>query len=600
MINFITSEMEMIGHQCGWKVASDAILYNLHNYGTNFFSWLDRELFLRPIKLEWTGILHNVVNYPNNQPRGFIHPLNELINHENFKSSLDKCKGIYTLSKHTTKFIKSSVDIEVETIYHPSNEMPLFSYEAYSRNPRILHVGQWMRNYQSYVDLKLDHISKRMIACEDWHYKRIKSAYGSEVEVVPRLLHVEYKNLFNNSIFFLDLFDVSACNVILECISSCAPLLIRRLPAAEEYLGADYPMFYENLEQARELAQDDVICKTHNYLIALDKSKFDRLNFIQSIAQSKIYNSLDPNIKRPLFRWTVGRTCDKGYEVLKHSIKGAMKSFGPERFDWVINYNKLPEDKLFHISRNILAGLPAPVSMIEQNGDDIPIPHSFDSSHDASTFHDVSSGSWWKICPPRLRIDAHELIMDNDIVMLKPNKEILQFLQGNSTLVLEDNSIHLGRYNDLFDLRNASALNSGLIGLPPLYDFGKAIHKMWFDNGKYDNLVGGDEQGLLTATLKQQQHIIIPRNKIIGLHPHKLALEAITDGLLHFNIVNHQSPNSSLDYKYRFWIEYEDIDINRLISIADGLHFYQMNLDKTHYAWDKCVNIFNRKSVWFI
>lgn len=599
MINFITSEMEMIGHQCGWKLASDAILSSLHNYGTNFFSWLDRELFLRPIKLEWTGILHNVVNYPDNQPRGFIHPLNDLINQKNFRSSLDYCKGIYTLSQYTTEFIRSFVDIQVDTIYHPLNEMPLFSYENYLRNPKILHVGQWMRNYQSYVDLKLDDISKCMIACEDWHYKRIKSVYGSQVEVAPRLPRTLYKNLFKDSIFFLDLFDVSACNVIMECISSCAPLLIRRLPAAEEYLGKDYPMFYENLEQARELTKDDIIYKTHNYLTVLDKNKFDSRNFVQSIAQSHIYTSLDPNIKRPLFRWTVGHTCDKGYEVLKHSIIGAMKSFGPEKFDWVITYNKLPEDKLFYISRNILADLPAPVSMIEQNERDMPIPHSFDASHNASTFHDVSSGSWWKICPPRLRIDTHEIIMDNDIVMLKPNEQIMQFLRGSNTLILEDNSIHLGRYKDLFNLKNTSTLNSGLIGLPPLYDFGEAIYKMWFHNGQYDNLVGGDEQGLLTATLKQQEHIIIPRNKIIGLHPHKMALESITSGLLHFNIVNYQSPNASLDYKYRFWIEYEDIDIDKLIDIADGLHFYQMNLNKTHYAWNKCINILNRKPVWF-
>lgn len=601
-INFIRSEMEMIGHQKGWRVASDIIQSQFHNYGTNFFSWLDRELYLRSIKQEWTGILHNVVDYPDHYSRGFIHPLRELVEEPNFKSSLSRCLGLYTLSDYTTEFIRSHVDVPVETLYHPKKIMPLFDYKKFIKYRKICHIGQWMRNYDSFVGLKLNETSKHLIGCDKWHYDRIRRLYGSHgISIIPRLEEQQYELLFTDSIFFLDLYDVSACNVILECISSNAPLIVKRLPAAEQYLGKDYPLFYSDTLEAQEIIDDDRrILDGHVYLLSMDKSKFEPESFAKSISESGIYKSLPSDTKRPLFRWTLGHTCDKGYDILKHSIAGAMKCLGPESFDWAITYNRIPEDKLFYISRTILADLPAPVCMIEQCEDDMPIPHILDASHNASTYHHVSSGSWWKVCPPRLRIDAHELIMDNDVVMLRANDDILRFLQDDSTLVLEDNSIHLGRYASLFDLRNEPALNSGLIGLPPAYDFGKALYETWINNGQYQNLVGGDEQGLLTATLKRQKHITIPRSKVIGLHPHKLALEAVSSGLLHFNVINHQAPNSSLDYKYRFWIDYEDIDIDKLMYITDAFHFYQMNLNKPHRAWNMYVEkLKNMPHIWF-
>ena len=52
---------------------------------------------------------------------------------------------------------------------------------------------------------------------------------------------------------FNDYLEPAGSNLISECISAEATLVINRHPALEEYLGRDYPLFYDTSAEAHEL-----------------------------------------------------------------------------------------------------------------------------------------------------------------------------------------------------------------------------------------------------------------------------------------------------------------------------------------------------------
>jgi hypothetical protein len=56
----------------------------------------------------------------------------------------------------------------------------------------------------------------------------------------------DYENILKESCIFIDLEDCVANNTILECIKFNTPVITRRHPSIEEYIGKDYPLFFEN------------------------------------------------------------------------------------------------------------------------------------------------------------------------------------------------------------------------------------------------------------------------------------------------------------------------------------------------------------------
>ena len=61
------------------------------------------------------------------------------------------------------------------------------------------------------------------------------------------------------------------------------PILINRLSGSEDYLGKNYPFFYDSIEEASFLLSEDNIFKSHYYLKNKDKSIFSIKNMTSSI-----------------------------------------------------------------------------------------------------------------------------------------------------------------------------------------------------------------------------------------------------------------------------------------------------------------------------
>ena len=111
---------------------------------------------------------------------------------------------------------------------------------------------------------------------------------------VTYLKNEDYDDLLMQNIVYLDLYDTSANNVIVECIVRNTPILINPLPGVKEYLGEDYPLYFNDRSEAGKKADDlGLIRAAYKYLQNHPiKEKLTLEYFVKSFAESKIYNLL--------------------------------------------------------------------------------------------------------------------------------------------------------------------------------------------------------------------------------------------------------------------------------------------------------------------
>lgn len=220
---------------------------------------------------------------------------------------------------------------------------------------------------------------------------------------------------------------------------------------------------------------------------------------------------------KPLFRWTVGCCLQQGLDILAESINRTTKSLGIDNWDWLICYNGLTKENVEFLKKAIGT---RPIGMFAQNWTDCPVddnmqsPRRFDGSYEWDGRK--CGGTMWKACPPRVRQEAHEIVMDNDIILLKKFPQIDEFLaQKDHALILEEPIRFYGRYDHLFPPgKDGPFLNSGFMGFPPGYDYAAAIRKVWEDNGRFTSISQADEQALLTYTLNGLPSVRVKKSQM--------------------------------------------------------------------------------------
>lgn len=321
----IDKNLSIYTHRSGW----DYVLNNLIDYhnvnGVGFYGFLEdvfiwsKDYFLQektiPLDKEWIGFLHNPPNIPSwwsSTSASFFSVLNNIY----FKKSLNKCKGIFVLSDYHKKYLNYELpDIEINVLKHPTEFTKInFSYDLFLENQdkKIVNLGWWLRKQHSFYKLKVKNnifrklkllpnndaskILSRFLYLENLIYNQSLST--EEINSVHNdfnLSNYNYDILLSKNIVFLDLYDSSANNSIIECIARCTPILINKIPAVIEYLGEDYPFYFENYEEAEEKACDlDLIKETNNYLSNTKLRDEIRIeNFLRNFERSKIYQSIN-------------------------------------------------------------------------------------------------------------------------------------------------------------------------------------------------------------------------------------------------------------------------------------------------------------------
>lgn len=239
-------------------------------------------------------------------------------------------------------------------------------------------------------------------------------------------------------------------------------------------------------------------------------------------------------------------------EILEESVFRTMKCLGANNFDWMICHNGMTPDQMSYLEY-IVQG--RPIELVEQSWSDCPIPdHQWSPIIDGKVIVDgqKAGGTLWKVCPARVDINRHEIVMDNDIVLLTRPRQFDEFLSVDThTLVLEEPIRFYGRYNDI--VPSGEKLNSGLMGFPPGYNFGEEILANWERHGALTYLSQADEQGLLMYTITRGLNIRIYKHEIKELLA-KANPEPWDRGANGFHFVQANRTVTG----HRSWIDYQE------------------------------------------
>lgn len=146
-----------------------------------------------------------------------------------------------------------------------------------------------------------DAINAAVRACERLEFVhdfsrrgRLDERFRQNTETRRYAPNAEYDELLSRNLVYLDLHDASANNAVVECIARATPLLVNRLPAVVEYLGADYPFYFDSLQEAAEKALDfELVRRSHEYLLTCPtRAMLTPAYFLDSLRRSAVYQRL--------------------------------------------------------------------------------------------------------------------------------------------------------------------------------------------------------------------------------------------------------------------------------------------------------------------
>ena len=230
---------------------------------------------------------------------------------DEWKRSISYCRGLFTLSEYHKRNLQSRFDFPVENLVHPTEFPKLtWSYDRFARNrdKKLVQVGWWLRKLLSIYQLEVPGYQKIVLKKRDAdmeEYFRLELEYqkGNKIQDkkmfdtvrrVSFLSNRRYDRLLSENIVFLDLYDSSANNAIIECIARNTPLLVNPIEPVTEYLGKEYPLYFNSLEEAASKAEDmEQIRDAHNFLVNHPmKQKITGDYFRESLVRSQIYQLL--------------------------------------------------------------------------------------------------------------------------------------------------------------------------------------------------------------------------------------------------------------------------------------------------------------------
>jgi len=298
------------GHRSGWKYVLK-LLGNIHynhikqkirviDLIEKTFSWNTKK---EVITDNWIGFWHN----PHCMPLWFDsqHSPQSILDRKVFKESLNTCKGIFVLSDYFNNWLKTQINVPVSTLYHPTEDCPIkFDFDSFVDNQEkcVIQIGYWLRNMCS-IGLINTTYKKIWFYGNEWARDCLKRESGQHDKcgnmddvVFLRVSDELYDEFLSKNIGFVYVYDASANNAVIECMIRHTPLIINKHPAVVEYLGSEYPMYFNDISEVDNMLHNNKLIKQcHEYLKNNKEiqKKISGNNFIEQFAASKIIQNLE-------------------------------------------------------------------------------------------------------------------------------------------------------------------------------------------------------------------------------------------------------------------------------------------------------------------
>jgi len=249
-------------------------------------------------KKPWIGIFH----HPSDVPHFSNHneKLSVVLKSSAFIESAKHLKMAISLSEDLAVFLRKHLDCKVVTIKHPTFfEFPEWSLDAYKANTckKLIQIGFYLRNSRliSQIPDVNNHKKVKIVSSQAWTktYDRRVRKYWKNLGTRPTYRpyynmnmvtpHV-YDKLLSNNIVVVEYFNVSASNTLLDCVSRNTPIIVSRNAAVVEYLGPNYPLYFDSPAEIPNLVKRAE--EGHLYLKSMNKDDLNINHFISSVLEN--------------------------------------------------------------------------------------------------------------------------------------------------------------------------------------------------------------------------------------------------------------------------------------------------------------------------
>ena len=269
-------------HYYGWgsilntlsqKVKLDNNGIILHTF-TDCIFWPNKKRVLP--KEPWMGFIHSAIkNQPSRSKKSYC--IDGLIQSDEFQNSLPFCQGLITLTNHTKNYLQSKLDVPIYNTWHPKHQNNcFFDIDSYFTSPTLRHSGFELRDVTKFYQvntsltkqLYVGHQHNLKLIVDELKHHDLQLSDGNVWVVRKFLDNQKYIDIFTSTVGFAYYYDCAASNSILEHIMSYSPVVINKIPPIVEYLGEDYPMYYENISHNLDqyLLDKNFIQETSDYL----------------------------------------------------------------------------------------------------------------------------------------------------------------------------------------------------------------------------------------------------------------------------------------------------------------------------------------------
>jgi hypothetical protein len=344
-------------HFFGWKSSMDYLLenykFNNSNFNKKYYfdEWIEK-LLVWGNKLQSEKYL-KIINEENLQLITFLHgPPNEGFDFETINkdlilndiSLLNKnimtlitnnnllynITFLYVLSIHHKNYIVNTYPQfknKVLSLYHPIDihnceKDDMFNIRKFMNKKNIYHIGWWLRNFTTFIKFNPPRGYNKLILLKQDFANQFNEKFTNidkKIQIVNELQDSEYKKIFSNSCIFCDMTDAVANNVVLECIKFNTPIIIRRISSIEEYLGVNYPLFFNDTSELNKLKDPTIfhkkILEATQYLQKMNKTPFMLETFLDKISYD--VNKLKINNDQCKLTWLYYLNSDE-YDVEKY------------------------------------------------------------------------------------------------------------------------------------------------------------------------------------------------------------------------------------------------------------------------------------------
>lgn len=277
-------------HRSGWSYVINCLKpfhsakgIFLDDFVEKKFIW-DRKKDNSHYNFPWIGIIH----VPSHDKPEFDkkNSLQFLFSQPNFHKSLKNCLCLVTLSNSllidVNNFLQSlGFNIPTFSVKHPTEKVDkTWSPFEFLKSPSISQLGYWLRNFEEFSNIcsfiKDNNLNYETYCLpgfvEEYNkiWNRLSCFIGKDYEIhaPSRLENNQYDKHLSKTLVYACFWATSANNGIIEPMIRNTPIITNKLDATVEYLGNDYPLYYNGPE---DLLDTNKILEAHEYIKNMDK-----------------------------------------------------------------------------------------------------------------------------------------------------------------------------------------------------------------------------------------------------------------------------------------------------------------------------------------